>query len=94
MIIKGDVANQMKYDEPDGFTEMEREQIGSRRWVEDWYVVFRPEGSDIYFELQYELPLTEIQEGSEHTWDDDEDVALQQVYPRVISTVKYFSTPG
>lgn len=91
--IKGSVAKRLRYEEnlKDVQIEVvEREYVESRRWVEVWRVVFRDDSKlGTFYEFYYDIPATEIQEGSETEYSDDEDVNVQLVRPVPRTIIKY-----
>lgn len=79
----------MTYEE---FVDMEpvyKVIIGHRRWNVDYYKVVEVDGK--YYGGMYDLPATESQIPS---WNDDDEIDLEEVEPHFVYTVQYIPVHG
>lgn len=74
------------YEKREGFKVVEDEYIESRRWVELWRIVWTEDNGQRYFAYYYEVPSTELQDGSENEFDA---ARIYAVKPVSVMVTKY-----
>ncbi len=102
--IPGWLAEELMGQDSGGeFQVLDRQWDGERRWVSEWHAVFTAKNllgiglsesetdtpSPMFWRLDYEQPLTEIQEGSGSSWEDDDEVLVYAVQPVPVTVIRY-----
>lgn len=73
-------------DSKDGITVLENEYIDSSRWFEIWRLVWSEDNGSSYYAYLYQIPATEVQEGSE---DEFDPAGIVEVKPKETVIIEY-----
>lgn len=80
----------IQYGDSEEGTLIEDTITGSGRWLDYHYAVWSEKhGSETYyFGYSYDVPSTEVQEGSETAFNASE---IHEVFPRSVTVTKYYN---
>jgi hypothetical protein len=85
LVMTEDDFDSLRWGAPiEGVEKVSNTYVDSGRWVEYWTMVWRED--DKFFAYDYEVPATEMQEGSEEEFDARN---IYEVEPVEVTVVEY-----